>query len=98
MLFISGPFEGRSLFISGPFEGGGRGLFISGPFEGGGRLFISGPFEGKSYWREGLISFFHSKGGLIREGAYLSGGLNREITVYANDLVALKIVSIRYNN
>ena len=98
MLFISGPSEGGAYSFQDLLRGGGRGLFISGPFEGGGRLFISGPFEGKSYWREGLISFFHSKGGLIREGAYLSGGLNREITVNANDLVALKIVSIRYNN
>ena len=33
--------------------------------------------------RGGLISLCHSKGGLIREGAYLrGGGLSREITVH----------------
>ena len=49
--------------------------------------------------RGGLFHFFSQKGGLLARRAYLRGeGLNREITVNANDLVALKIVSIGYNN
>ena len=46
--------------------------------------FLSLYYGGGGLLERGLISFFHSKrgGGLFERGAYLRGGLNREITVF----------------